>query len=158
MFSESWNPGCSGDAWHQSGLVVQVVGITCGQLQRKFRVGDPVGTILLGSWKGKLYTLRGEHVYLRSEWLSDSGIEDEREIVVVPTIQFLEESSSLLSIGKRLSQYVRAEQGEEEEASLEFRVVFRSRNQISKPEGVALAKDSGLDVDKRPKCQKDLSR
>lgn len=121
---ESWSPRCSDDAWHQGGLVVQVVGTTCGQLQRKFRVGDPVETIPLGSRKGKLYTLRGEHVYPRSEWLLDSGTKDEGETVVAPTIQFPKENSSLLSTNKRLSQYVRAEQGKEEEASSKFRVVF----------------------------------
>ena len=84
--------------------------------------------------------------------MSDSGIEDEGETVVAPTIQFPKENSSLLSTDKRLSQYVRAEQGKEEEASLEFRVVFRSQNQIPEPEGVAPAEDSGLDGDKRLKC------
>ena len=33
---ESWSPRCNGDAWHQGGLVVQVVGIACGWLQREF--------------------------------------------------------------------------------------------------------------------------
>ena len=49
------------------------------------------------------------------------------------------------------------EQGEEDEASSKFRVVFRSRNQIPKPEGVSPTEDSGSDGDKRLKCQKDLS-
>ena len=90
--------------------------------------------------------------------MSDSRIEDEGETAVAPTIQFPEESSSLLSTGRRLNQYVGVEQGEEEESSSEFRVVFRSQNQIPEPEGVALAEDSVSDGDKRLKCQKDLSR
>ena len=90
--------------------------------------------------------------------MSNSGTEDEGEITVAPTIQFLEESSSLLSTGRRLSEYVGVEQVEEEEASSEFRVVFRSRNQIPEPEGVAPAEDSGPDGDTRHKCQRDLSR
>ena len=53
---------------------------------------------------------------------------------------------------------MRAEQGEEEEAPSEFRVVFRSRNQIPEPEGVGPAEDSGSDGDKRHQCQRDLSR
>ena len=85
---ESWSPRCNGDAWHQGGLVVQVAGAACGQLQNKFRGGDPTGTILLGSRKGKLYTLRGEHVCPRFGWLLDYRTKDEGEIDVAPTVQF----------------------------------------------------------------------
>lgn len=38
MFSESWSPRYSSDAWHHGGLVVQVVETTCGQRQREFGV------------------------------------------------------------------------------------------------------------------------
>ena len=76
-------------------------------------VGDVDGTILLGSQKESLYTLKGVNVYPCSGWLSGSGTGG--ETAVAPIIQFPENSSSLVSIGRRLNQYEGFEQEDAEE-------------------------------------------
>ena len=100
-------------------------------------VGDVDGTILLGSQKESLYTLKGANVYPCSGWLSGSGTDV--ETAVAPIIQFPENSSSLVSTGRRLNQYEGFEQedAEEDADSYEaFRVVYRSQIQIQEQEGV----------------------
>ena len=61
------------------------------------------------------------------------------ETAVAPIIQFPENSSSLVSTGRRLNQYEGFEQedAEEDADSYEaFRVVYRSQIQIQEQEGV----------------------
>ena len=106
-------------------------------------VGDIDGTILLGSQKEGLYTLKGENVYPSSGWISESGTKG--ETAAGPIIQFPENSGSLVSTGRRLNQYGRDEQGEGEVDS-QFRVVYRSRIQIPEQEG-ASAEERGCDID-----------
>ena len=92
-----------------------------------FAMGNPADTILLGSQKGELYALEGHNVYPSSGWISEFGTEGEAAVAHI--IQFPENSGSLESTGKRLSQYEGCEHDDVEEDADSYsasRMVYRS--------------------------------
>jgi hypothetical protein len=91
---------------------------------------DPMELQLIGNWVDKLYMLRGQPSVYDS--VSDEEREEASETAVVPRIQSCiprEESESLLSIGRRLSQVYRT--NAQDEVSSGFREVARRRSSSS---------------------------
>jgi hypothetical protein len=91
---------------------------------------DPVELQLIGNWVDRLYMLRGQPSVYDST--SDEEREEASKTVVVPRIQSFilrEESESLLSTGRRLSQVDRT--NAQDEVSSGFQDVSRRRSSSS---------------------------